>query len=218
MSPSPDIPPQLDADWRRLLLPFHAPEPAVTAALTDLAARYSEPSRHYHNLTHLREVLEVISNLGSADPDAPVVRLAAWFHDAVYDSRAKDNEERSADLAEAVLTRLGLPPGLVANVERLVLLTKTHSAEPDDREGQLLLDADLAILGAEESRYDDYARAIRREYAWVAEDAYRGGRRRVLEAFLKRPRLYFADALFRSHEERARRNLRRELNWLTGQR
>jgi predicted metal-dependent HD superfamily phosphohydrolase len=213
---SSDLLGQLDAQWRRLLLPFRAPEPAVTAALADLAARYSEPSRHYHNLTHLQEMLGVISSLAGADPAAPVVRLAAWFHDAVYDSRAKDNEERSADLAEAVLTRLGLPASLVANVERLVLLTKTHSAEADDREGQVLLDADLAILGAEEDRYDDYAHAIRREYAWVAEDAYREGRRRVLDGFLKRPRIYFAEALFRSHEGWARRNLRRELDLLTG--
>jgi predicted metal-dependent HD superfamily phosphohydrolase len=212
MSSSSDLPGLLGPQWRRLLRPFHAPEPAVTAALADLAARYSEPSRHYHNLTHLHEVLEVISSLTAAD--VPAVRLAAWFHDAVYDSRAKDNEERSADLAEAVLTSLGLPPGLVANVERLVLLTKTHSAEADDRDGQLLLDADLAILGTEEDRYDNYARAIRREYAWVAEDAYREGRRRVLEGFLKRPRIYFTDELFRSHEGRARHNLRRELGSL----
>jgi len=210
-----EIPRHLGAEWHRLLLPFRAPEPAVTSALADLISRYSEPSRHYHNLTHVSEVLGVISSLVGTDA---AVRLAAWFHDAVYDSRAKDNEERSADLAEAVLTRLGLPAGLVANVERLVLLTKTHSAEADDGEGQVLLDADLAILGAEEDRYDDYAAAIRREYAWVAEDAYREGRRRVLEGFLKRPRIYFTDALFRSHEGQARRNLRRELDLLVGMR
>jgi predicted metal-dependent HD superfamily phosphohydrolase len=190
--PSTNLPHQLDAAWRRVLLPFHVPEPAVTTALADLAARYSEPSRHYHNLTHLHEVLEVVNNL--AGVDVPAIQLAAWFHDAIYDSRAKDNEERSADLAKGVLIPLGLPAGLVVNVQRLVLLTKTHTAEADDWDGQRLLDADLAILGAEVDRYDDYANAIRREYAWVAEDDYRSGR---------------------SHEGRARRNLLRECDRLT---
>ena len=214
MSSPTDIPEPLDAQWRRLLLPFGIPQPSITAALDDLAGRYSEPSRHYHNLTHLQEVLAVISGLVGAEADAPAVRLAAWFHDAVYDSRASDNEERSADLAEAVLIPLGLPSDLVANVRRLVMLTKTHRAAADDREGHILLDADLAILGVEEGRYDDYACAIRHEYAWIAEDTYCEGRRRVLEGFLKRPRIYLTDAIFRSHEERARRNLRRELDLL----
>jgi predicted metal-dependent HD superfamily phosphohydrolase len=189
---------------------------AVTAAFADLAARYADGSRYYHNLTHLHEVLAVIDELAGAAPNPTAVRLAAWFHDAVYDSWAKDNEERSAELAAAVLGRIGLPRHLGTNVERLILLTKTHSADGADRDGQVLLDADLAILGADEGRYDDYARAIRREYAWVADTAYRDGRRRVLEGFLNRPRIYFSEALVRSQEGRARRNLRRELDWLRG--
>jgi predicted metal-dependent HD superfamily phosphohydrolase len=213
-SPTDDTPRQLAGAWRRLLLPFHVPAPAAAAAFADLAGRYSEAPRHYHNLTHLAEVLAVIDGLAPLVGDATAVRFAAWFHDAVYDSRAGDNEERSAGLAGAVLGGFGLPPALVAEVERLVLLTKTHLADEGDRDGQLLLDADLAILGAEDDRYDDYARAIQREYAWVAEGVYRDGRARVLEGFLKRPRLYFTDALFRSHEGRARRNLRRELDLL----
>jgi predicted metal-dependent HD superfamily phosphohydrolase len=218
MSSPTHIPEPLAAQWQRLLLPFGTPDPAITAALADLTARYSEPSRHYHNLTHLQEVLSVISSFAGAEAHTTAVGLAAWFHDAVYDSRANDNEERSADLAEAVLIPLGLPPDLVANVRRLVMLTKTHRAAADDREGHLLLDADLAILGAEEGRYDDYARAIHREYAWVAEDAYCEGRCRVLEGFLKRPRIYLTDALLCSHEERARHNLRRELDLLNAMR
>jgi predicted metal-dependent HD superfamily phosphohydrolase len=206
-----DVPRQLEAAWRRLLRPFHVPEPAVTAAFADLVARYSEASRHYHNLTHLAEMLTIIDDLAD---EATAVRLAAWFHDAVYYSRAQDNEERSTALAGTVLGNFGLPHALIADVERLVLLTKTHLADGADRDAQLLLDADLAILGAQDDRYDDYARAIRREYAWVADDAYRDGRGRVLKGFLKRPRIYFTDALFRSHEARARRNLRRELDLL----
>ncbi len=97
----------------------------------------------------------------------------------------------------------------------MILLTKAHHAEPDDRDGQVLLDADLAILGAEESRYDEYAAAIRREYAWVPDEAYRTGRRGVLETFLKKPRIYFTDTLFFLREERARKNLAKEIERLS---
>jgi predicted metal-dependent HD superfamily phosphohydrolase len=197
----------LEAAWRRLLVPFAVLEAAGSEAFADLASRYSEPSRHYHNLDHLADVLGIIEEL----TDAAAVRLAAWFHDAVYDSRSKDNEERSAALAEQTLTGFGLPRPLVANVARLILLTKTHAADAGDRDAHILLDADLAILGADDARYDEYSRAIRREYAWVEEAAYREGRGRVLEGFLRRPRIYLTDGLLGSHEEPARHNLRREL-------
>src|SRR5207244_2229144 len=104
----------------------------------------------------------------------------------------------------------------IANIRRLILLTKSHDAAADDSDGHILLDADLAILGADAGHYDDYARAIRREYAWVAEDAYRDGRARVLEGFLKRPRIYLTEAMLQSHECPARRNLQQELHLLRG--
>lgn len=201
----------LGTAWRSLLLPFAVTEGTAAATFSDLVNRYGEEGRHYHNLRHLAEVLAVVEGLADKTSDMTAVRLAAWFHDAVYDSRAKDNEEQSADLAETVLGRFGLSRPLIANVRRLVLLTKTHSADRGDRDGHVLLDADLAILGADQGRYDEYAGAIRREYSWVDEAAYREGRGRILEGFLTRPRLYFTDALFASHEAAARRNLRREI-------
>src|SRR5262249_59053313 len=99
-----------------------------------------------------------------------------------------------------VLGELGVGPAVVDEVARLVLLTKTHDCAEGDSAGEVLLDADLAILGAEEAEYDRYARAIRAEYAWVSEGDYRAGRRRVLEGFLARPRLYRTPA-FRRHRE-----------------
>jgi predicted metal-dependent HD superfamily phosphohydrolase len=209
-----DLREPLFADWRQLLLPLGVADDAVAAAFIDLVGRYDEPFRRYHNRAHLREVLAVIDQLAPLVGDITAVRLAAWFHDAVYDSRAQDNEERSAALAEAVLSGFGVARTLIASVARLVQLTKTHCADAADRDGQLLLDADLSILGANADRYDEYARAIRQEYAWMAEHAYRDGRGRVLGGFLQRPRIYLTDALFRSHEQRARHNLQRELTLL----
>jgi predicted metal-dependent HD superfamily phosphohydrolase len=179
--------------------------PSGDSAGRDLLRRWSEPQRHYHTLTHLRTLLDLL------DGESPALLLAVWFHDAIYDPRAGDNEEASATLARASLPALGIDAATTAEVNRLVLLTKQHTTTPDDRAGQLLLDADLSILGSPEAEYDAYAAAIRREYAWVAESAYRTGRAAVLRTFLSRPHLYQTDRFRRSHEEQARRNLTREI-------
>lgn len=113
-----------------------------------------------------------------------------------------------------MLTFLGWPSQVREETARLILLTKTHQTTPDDRVGQALLDADLAILGAEPARYDDYARQIRQEYAWVAEEGYRSGRAQVLRRFLQRSRLFGTDTHYQHLEDTARSNLGRELERL----
>jgi predicted metal-dependent HD superfamily phosphohydrolase len=152
-------------------------------------------------------VLEQVDRLhdDARNPDA--VRLAAWFHDVIYDSRAKDNEERSADYAVSALQQLGAAPGLIAEVSRLILLTKSHVADAGDADAVVLLDADLAILGAAEECYRRYAAAIRQEYAWVPAPDYRAGRCQVLERFLQRPQIFRTARLFAEREAQARRNL-----------
>jgi predicted metal-dependent HD superfamily phosphohydrolase len=184
--------------WQHLL-------PGADPAFADVAARYGEPGRHYHTLDHVRAVLDRIDALW---PDAPpALRLAAWMHDVVYDSRAPDNEERSADYARVTLPALGVPPEMVAETARLILLTRSHETDTDDRVGRTLLDADLAADGPD---YDAYADAIRREYAWVPTADYRAGRRRVLERFLARPRIFLTTEMAYA-EARARDDLRREV-------
>jgi predicted metal-dependent HD superfamily phosphohydrolase len=186
-------------------LPDHADK--IYAELFD---RYRAPERHYHNLDHLAEVLAVIAQLHALAENVSAVRLAAWFHDAVYDPKAKENEERSAELASRLLKDWPLTPGLLDHVRMLILLTKTHQAV-EDRDAAVLLDADLAILGAPQDRYVEYARAIGREYDWVPEEAYRRGRSQVLRAFLNRPRIYHTDQMFAAREAQARLNLAAEI-------
>jgi predicted metal-dependent HD superfamily phosphohydrolase len=195
----------LRRSWLALVAPFGAPAEAAERTFADLAARYSEPGRHYHTLDHLAAMLTLLP-----EPSPPLA-LAVWFHDAVYDTRAADNEERSAALADALLQPLYISADVRAETRRLILLTRRHETATDDADGRRLLDADLAVLGAAPDEYDRYAQAIRREYAWVAEDDYRRGRRRVLESFLGRGRLYFAEEMRERREARARENLRREV-------
>src|SRR5262249_35003044 len=128
-----------------------------------------------------------------------------------YDTHASDNEPRSAAYARQLLEPLLVPPEEREETARLILLTQTHQTEESDRAGLVLLDADLAILGADRADYDDYSEAIRREYAWVPQPQYREGRRQVLERFLARPRIFRTSDMHGHREAKARENLAREM-------
>jgi predicted metal-dependent HD superfamily phosphohydrolase len=169
---------------------------------------YAGPGRFFHTLDHVRDVLDTVESLGSHTRNLNAVKLAAWLHDVIYDSRASDNEERSADFAQRLCEELSIPEGRI--VASLILKTKTHDSG-EDADAQVLLDADLAILGASEAVYRGYAKQIRQEYAWVPEADYCQGRRRVLENFLNRPRIFhFLSRL----EDPARRNIAAEISRL----
>jgi predicted metal-dependent HD superfamily phosphohydrolase len=203
-------------DWLHLLAGFGVPEAEARRGFQELALAYSEPGRFYHNLDHIRAVLDTINSLSDLTPHPETVRLAAWFHDAVHDSRSGDNEERSAALAEARCAAWGIAGPTVQTVVRLILATKTHQADPEDTDAQVLLDADLAILGSAEETYARYAAAIRREYLWVPEEEYRRGRVRVLRTFLQRERIFRLDRMHGQLDVLARRNLSREIEDLGG--
>ena len=181
----------------------------------ELVARYREPHRAYHNLDHIADCLE---KLELARPmlrkdEADAVELALWWHDAVYDAKAGDNEERSAALFRDVAASHRLAEPLAEKVEHLIVLTKTHAPGPDFAE-QAMIDIDLSILGALPSRFAAYDEGIRREYAHIPEDVWRERRARVLAGFLRRPRL-FATALFHGRfDAQARENLSRALDQL----
>ncbi|MEW2554830.1 hypothetical protein AB0957_24245 [Streptomyces zhihengii] len=179
-----------------------------------LLARWAEPQRRYHTTDHLVAVLDRIDELADHAHDPAVVRLAAWFHDAVYLPDRSENEERSARLAERALAELGVDERRTAEVARLVRLTVTHDPAPGDADGEALCDADLAILAASPQAYAAYAAAVREEYAFVPEEAFRDGRAAVLRQLLALPAL-FRTPYGREHWERAaRHNLTVELELL----
>lgn len=181
-----------------------APDSVLTDVGTELINRWSEPQRHYHTVDHLAFCLERVET-------EPVVALAAWGHDAVYDPTAADNEERSAVLIGDLLTECGLPAATVSEVQRLVRLTAGHSVAPGDHHGALLADADLAILAAPWPDYVHYVAAVRAEYAHVPDDLWRIGRSTVLQSLLALPTLYHHTPTL---ELLARTNLTRELDSL----
>ncbi|MBB5824050.1 putative metal-dependent HD superfamily phosphohydrolase [Micromonospora carbonacea subsp. aurantiaca] len=204
--------------WRAAVRGAGAPDgPALARAGQELLARWREPHRRYHTVRHLAAVLDVVDAYAGCAGRPDLVRLAAWCHDAVYDPRAAGdaNERASADLAEGLLTGLGVPAAAVAEVRRLVLLTAGHTVAADDRDGALLCDADLAVLAGPPEEYDRYAAAIRREYAHVPDGDFRRGRARVLRSLLSLPTLYRHPHLQTHWTPQAHANLTRELTTLT---
>ncbi|MGH8776541.1 MAG: HD domain-containing protein [Jiangellaceae bacterium] len=177
----------------------------------DLLERWSEPHRRYHDVRHLRAVLDAIDELAGDADDPDAVRLAAWFHDAVYAGRPGQDERESAALAATTLSGLGVDEGRIAEVVRLVELTATHEPAPADLNGAVLCDADLAVLGRDPAAYADYAAAVRAEYAHVADKDFRRGRVEVLGRLLSRDRLFHTVNGRRRWEGTARRNLTTEL-------
>ncbi|MFF6926333.1 HD domain-containing protein [Streptomyces californicus] len=203
--------------WHDTLLAARAgaegPDPLPYAE--NLLARWAEPQRRYHSTAHLRAVLDHVDTLAAHADDVQAVRLAAWFHDAVYRPDRSENEERSAALAERALTEAGAPDAVVAEVARLVRLTVTHAPAEGDRNGEVLCDADLAVLAGGPQEYAAYAARVREEYGFVPDDAFREGRAAVLRQLLDLPRLFRTPYGAAEWEERARHNLATELELLT---
>ena len=175
-----------------------------------LIACYGEPHRRYHTIQHLSESLTHLETLRSVARAPAEVAIALWFHDAVYNPRESDNEERSAEWARTSVESAGVSLESAERIHGLVMATK-HDAIPEGRDAEVIVDVDLAILGATESRFDEYERQVREEYAWVPEDQFRSGRRKVIEGFASRATIYHTEAFRVRFETRARENIARSL-------
>mgnify|MGYP002784959281 CR=1 FL=1 len=193
--------------WHDLLKSWGVDPTQADQKFDEIAKAYARPGRYYHTLDHVLAVLETVDSLASHAKNVNAVKLAAWLHDVIYDSKASDNEERSAEYAERLCQELSIPEG--QRVAALIRTTKTHEAA--DADAQVLLDADLSILGASDADYQAYAAKIRQEYAWVPEVEYRKGRRQVLEKFFTRPKIFH---LLSHLEKPARRNMAAEISRL----
>jgi predicted metal-dependent HD superfamily phosphohydrolase len=202
-----------DGENSELLARWNANLPQQQELGENLITRYSEPHRSYHTTKHLLDVLTMIDQLAD-DHEIFLVRLAAWFHDAVYAIPAGQvsNEEASARLALRELSRVGLEQEDLNQIARLVRLTETHVPGPRDPEGELLCDADLAILASDPPDYADYVAAVRKEYAQLPDEEFLAGRLAVLTELADRE--IFRTAKGRQLTDAARANLAREISAL----
>lgn len=184
------------------------------AAQADLVSRWSEPQRHYHTLQHLRECLATFSGVIALAQRPAEVEAALWFHDAVYNLRESGNEEKSAELAARVLSAAGVDAAAIERIAAMVLATK-HDVLPGTLDEQLVVDIDLAILGAAPARFDEYDRQVVDEYGFVPRSIFCRKRREILASLAARPRLYATVHFHAALDAPARANLARAIERYT---
>jgi predicted metal-dependent HD superfamily phosphohydrolase len=195
--------------WRATWAALELPTPRE-AVFRDLIRRYREPQRAYHTLGHIRECFGQFDAASRSVRRPGEVLLAIWYHDAVYRPDRPHNEERSADLARHVALAAGASRPVAGRIRRLVLATR-HSRRPPPGDAALLVDIDLAILGAAPRRFARYEADIQREYARVPLELFRRTRAAILERFLARDSIYSTHSFIRRLEAPARANLRRSI-------
>ena len=194
-------------------------EPLIDSALkSELSRLYEAQDRHYHGLAHIEAMLALADDYRALLHDAEAVEAAIWFHDAIYDSRAKDNEARSAALAEKELAGR-TDEERIDRITAMIAATATHELpdladETSARDAALFLDMDLSILGAAPGAFDAYERAVRREYGWVEEPMWRAGRGAVLKGFLARDHIFHTHEFRQRFEPQARQNIARSIEAL----
>lgn len=201
--------------WNRLLEPFQVEPKVSQKLLLNLVATYSSGERFYHNLEHIWQVLQTIEGMRSLAEDFAAIEFSAWFHDIIYNPKAKDNEEKSAAYAAEILPSLFIPSSTIEKVSAIILATKSHQVSDKDIDSKIFLDADLAILGASEADYRAYAQLIRQEYSYLSEQEYRRGRTSILQNFLNRSIIYLTQPMFVALEDRARANITAEIEMLS---
>lgn len=175
---------------------------------SELIARYNEPHRFYHNIVHIHSMLDAA--LACRPSNSGLVNLIIWYHDAIYDPRCKDNEEKSADLAiEQLKDHLSVED--VDIVAGGILLTKHQfGSNLLSRDMSIVVDSDLDIL-SHHWRYMDYARAIRKEYAHLNDAEYIAGRKQFLEKMLRKNSYY---SILYTRNANAKKNMQMELDSL----
>ena len=200
----------MKTEFNQIMKELNIPERESALMLERIIECYSESHRDYHNLRHIREMLECLNLYKTAISDYPILYLSCLYHDIVYDTHAQDNEEKSAEYLEKDFHNY-LSIEQISNCRNLILGTKKHQFLQNDFDHKIFLDSDLLILGRERNRYIEYMDSIRKEYEWVEREFYKQERAKVLQKFLERERIYFTDEIFHAYEKQARENIKFEI-------
>jgi predicted metal-dependent HD superfamily phosphohydrolase len=207
------LPDQVERDWVSLWKRVAARGEPLPA-LNDLVARYTESHRGYHSLAHVLDCLREFNTVRRLAQNPDAIELALWFHDAIYNPRAADNEEQSARLAEQVLTAANLTEPFIRDVRELILATR-HQSIPESADARLLVDIDLSVLGQSAERFDAYEAGVRKEYKWVPGPLFAMKRSAILKSFLDRAAIYATPWFREKYEAAARANLARSVRQLS---
>jgi predicted metal-dependent HD superfamily phosphohydrolase len=200
---------QLWESWNRA---WHNLEAAATEEqlFQVICNHYDAPNRHYHTLQHLTECLDLFEPVIELASHPAEIETALWFHDSIYNTASKENEAQSAQWATAELSKAGVLPEKIDRIHALIMAT-CHVSLPTMSDECLLVDIDLAILGASTERFTEYEQQIRAEYSFVPEPIFNQKRQEILQGFLDRSTIYSTEYFQDKLERRARSNIKRSI-------
>lgn len=196
----------LRSEWNQLVPLNH---PLSKSYWDQLLAAYSEEHRYYHTPEHLYHLIGLLREASVADP---AVYWASFYHDYVYIAGRQENEAKSADIAKEQMLELNIDLKVIDRCCDLILMTKTHQLNECDPDAGAFLDADMAILGANEKAYADYVERVQKEYSSIPAFLFNKGRKKFVETCLNQNRLFNTDYFFDRFETQARKNLAWELS------
>lgn len=203
----------LHQTWKKLAANYCSDEKLITEFWSEIERQYSSPNRYYHNLQHIGFMLRMAEDFKHKIHDFDTLLFSVFYHDIIYNFSRSDNEEQSAAVAKKRLATLQVPADKTDKCVQQILATKIHNS-CNDPDTNFLVDFDLLILGQSWETYQEYARSIRKEYSDYPQFLYNKGRRKVLQSFLEKERIYNSKEIFTLCEEKARENLKRELETL----
>lgn len=196
------------------LLEAYTNQTALVSELwSEIEVCHSQAKRHYHTLTHLENLLKQLIPVQDHIKNWNVVLFTLYYHDIVYHPLKGNNEEKSAEFAEARLSAIDVPAPLIQHCKLQILATKKHLPEPDE-DTNYFTDADLSVLGQEWDHYSRYYKGVRKEYSIYPDLIYKPGRKKVLQHFLNMDRIFKTEYFYNKFETTAKRNLQRELELL----
>ena len=205
----------LHKQWISLTSNFTEDNALIETYWLELKKHYTLPSRHYHNFSHISQMLAQAETIKHALENLNAFKFAIWYHDIIYKATKKNNEEKSANFAKKRLKSFDFDDIFIKNVEKLIISTKKHEVlNLANLDNAYLLDIDLSILGSDWEVYKVYIKNIRKEYKIYPSFVYNPGRKKVLQHFLERETLYFTELFKTQYESQARKNLKREIELL----
>lgn len=205
----------LQIQWLNLTAVYTDDSNLINDYWNTLNSYYTSKNRHYHNFSHIHNMLRQAESIKSLIIDYDALRFSIWYHDIIYKATKKDNELKSAEFAKKHLKRLSLEEKRVKNVCELIKSTQNHDIViTKTNDNAFLLDIDLSILGSDWTDYENYVRLIRKEYAIYPDFMYNKGRKKAMLHFLERERIFYSELYFNKYEQLARRNIEKELNYL----
>lgn len=203
----------LKNQFEQLCSRFTEDRQLIHSLWNEIETRYSEKSRHYHDLLHLENMFTELEDVKGNISDFTGISFSVFYHDIIYDATSKSNEEKSAATAEKRLAELHLSKDDISVISEQIIATKSHLLS-DHNDTNYLLDADLSVLGKDFKTYMEYTRNIRKEYSIYPDFLYKPGRKKVLKHFLELESIFKTEYFKEKYEVQAKENIEAELRLL----